>query len=763
MTVPKTIISDLPVCYQIRLTGRVQGVGYRPFVYRMAVQNEVVGEVSNVDGAVHIIAQGKQESIIRFQQALIHEAPQISRPQIESSKEIDLRDVDSFHIVNSATGKGSHVHVPPDYFTCTACQEEMNDRQNRRYNYPFINCTQCGPRYTLIKSLPYDRVNTSMAAFTLCPACEREYRDPNDRRYHAEPLACPECGPQLTFQTSESIITNSNEAIATCVTAIHSGEIVAIKGIGGYHLCCDATNQEVIDRLRQLKARPDKPLALMFPEQGQDGLQFVTQHAELDSDEAASLVSPGRPIVLVKKKTGSTLPDSIAPGLDQIGVMLPYSPLHHLLLKKLQKPIVATSANVGGEPVLTGNEEVEKRLEHITSNFLHHNRSIVRPADDSVLRYIAQRPRPFRIGRGMAPLELRLPFMLDKPMLACGGQMKNTVALAFDDRIVISPHIGDMGTVRSQQVFENVIQDLQALYHVEPEYLVCDAHPGYTTSRWARQQKEKCIEIFHHHAHAACLPGEFPHEQHWLIFTWDGVGYGMDETLWGGETFYGQPGEWQRIATMRPFHLPGGEKVAREPWRSALATSWEIDEHWQQCPFDKELIFAAWQKRINTPKTTAVGRLFDAAAALLDLSHTASYEGQAPMLLESHAQPGNGIPVNLPINESPEGLLQTDWAPLFQMLHHEVKDRSEAAFVFHISMAQVILEQAHRLRDRFGEFAVGLCGGVFQNKLLTELVLDKLTKAGFRAYLPASVPVNDAGLCFGQIVEAASVQGKNDE
>jgi len=317
--------------------------------------------------------------------------------------------------------------------------------------------------------------------------------------------------------------------------------------------------------------------------------------------------------------------------------------------------------------------------------------------------------------------------------------------------------------LRSQQVFESVIQDLQTLYQVEPAYLVCDAHPGYATSRWARQQDKKCIEVFHHHAHASCLPGEFPHETHWLVFTWDGVGYGMDDTLWGGETFYGQAGHWQRVASMRPFHLPGGDKVAREPWRSALAVGWEIEASWQRCPYDNELLFAAWQKRLNTSQTTAVGRLFDAAAALLDFCHMASYEGQAPMLLETHAQHGQAMPLSLPIRETADGLLQTDWEPLFAMLHRDVKNKSDAAGTFHMSMAQTVVDQACRLRDRFGDFAVGLCGGVFQNKLLTELVLDKLKQAGFRVYLPASVPVNDAGLCFGQIVEAVAIQGKTDE
>jgi hydrogenase maturation protein HypF len=768
MTKSVSLQDDSIVCYEIRVAGRVQGVGFRPFVYRLARQYNLTGQVRNVGGEVHITVSGDQASIESFERALISQAPMISRPHLLSSQAVEQQKTKDFHIVSSEPASSRHIHVPPDFFTCDDCLNELNDPSDRRYRYPFINCTQCGPRYTLINRMPYDRPYTSMMAFELCPVCEFEYRDPADRRYHAEPLACPQCGPQLTYQSEQLTISDNESALSACVSALEQGELVAIKGIGGYHLCCDAQNDTAIKRLRKLKSRPHKPLAVMFPQAGTDGLERVRHHVSLDDTGAELLASPMRPILLADKKPDCTLPLSVAPDLDQLGVMLPYSPLHHLLLDKLQRPMIATSANISGEPVLTDNEEVQMRLQHVTKTFLHHNRDIVRPADDSVFRIIARQPRTIRAGRGQAPLEMSMPFSVKQPMLACGGHMKNTIALAFGDRIVVSPHIGDMGSVRSRVIFENVIEDLQRLYQVQADVLVCDAHPDYATSRWAREQKRSLVEVFHHHAHAACLPGEFLNEQNWLVFAWDGVGYGCDQTLWGGETFYGRAGQWQRVASMRPFRLPGGDRASREPWRSAMAIFWEMQQPATQQlvnneTVDLELLHDAWQKRINAPVTTAMGRLFDAAASILDLCHTASHEGQAPMLLESMAQQGRAHAVSLPINVKQDGMLETDWEPLFNLLQDKRLAKHDAAFAFHLSMADAMLEQAKRLREQHGDFAVGLSGGVFQNRLLSELALEKFKQENFRAYLPIRLPVNDGGLCFGQIIEAAAMSGQRHE
>lgn len=743
--------------YRIIVRGRVQGVGYRPFVYRLAGEYRLNGSVSNHGSDVHILAQGAERDLDLFTQALIAQAPLIARPVLLEKSSIQHDALQTFEILPSQTADSMHVHVPPDYFTCPACLAELHDPHNRRFAYPFINCTQCGPRYTIIKTLPYDRQNTSMADFTLCAACAAEYTDPASRRYHAEPVACAQCGPALHLEQPAATLGDPAAAFNAALELLENGEVISIKGIGGYHLCCDATNPVAIQRLRDSKPRPHKPLAVMFPQAGDDELTALRAHVHIDPQQAALLRAAERPVVLVTRHTGSDLPTNIAPGLGEIGVMLPYSPLHHLLLQKFGRPIIATSANISGEPVLTEAQAVSLRLAHITQHHLHHNRPIQRPADDSVWFINAGKPRPIRLGRGASPRELKLPFTMPVPMLACGGHMKNTVALAWSNRLVISPHIGDLDAPRSLAVFAQVIDDLQRLYQVQPEYLVCDAHPGYASTRWAQRQVLPILHVFHHHAHASCLTGEFPHEDNWLVFTWDGVGYGADGELWGGEALYGQPAHWQRMASWRPFNLPGGEKAAREPWRSALALAWACGCEWNEAPADIALLYKAWQQQHNCPATSAVGRLFDAAAALTGVCNKASFEGQAPMYLEHAAREGRGDAITLDLLPDANGILRSDWQPLVPLLMDSDVPQAERAYVFHATLAEALLAQANIIREQQGEFAIGLCGGVFQNRLLTDLVWRKLSDAGYRVYMPEQVPVNDGGLCYGQVVEAAAV------
>jgi len=401
--------------------------------------------------------------------------------------------------------------------------------------------------------------------------------------------------------------------------------IVAVKGIGGYHLLCDARSEAAVLRLRQRKHRNLKPLALMLPCSGKDGLDFVRSYTLATVFEAALLADPLRAIVLVKKRLSTDLAEAVAPGMTDIGVMLPYSPLHHLLLAAFAAPLIATSANISGEPVLTDAEHVETRLSLVADAFLHHNRTILRPAEDSVFRVIAGHAQPIRLGRGSAPLQFKLPFSLASPLLALGGQMKNTVALAWDDRVILSPHLGDLGSPRSQQVFEQTITDLTQLYGITVDRCVCDAHPDYSASRWAERSGLAVHKVFHHHAHASALAAEHHHFEPMLVFTWDGTGYGEDGTLWGGEGLFGAPGSWQRVSSFRPFRLPGAELAAREPWRSALALCWEIGADWTECPAETGLLNLAWQKQLNSPLSSSVGRLFDAAAALTGLVHYADF------------------------------------------------------------------------------------------------------------------------------------------
>ena len=592
-----------------------------------------------------------------------------------------------------------------------------------------------------------------MADFELCPRCRAEYEDPHNRRFHAQPLACPVCGPHLSFEAPHERA-EGDAALDACVEALRRGEIVAVKGIGGYHLMCDALNPAAIARLRASKHRPHKPLALMFPWQGEDGLQRVREELQLDAVTQAALCDASRPIVLIPRRADSTLPDSIAPGLHEVGVMLPYSPLHHLLLESFGSPLVTTSGNVSGEPVLTDNAEAEARMGKVAQAFLHHNRPIARPADDSVLRVIAGSPRLLRAGRGIAPLEFDLPFSLPQPLLAVGGHMKNSIALAWNNRAVISPHIGDLGSPRSLAVFEQVIAELCSLYQVSPQLIVCDAHPGYTSSKWAIRHGLPTLRVLHHHAHASALAGEFFEVANWLVFTWDGAGYGADGTLWGGEALLGKPGAWRRAATLRPFHLPGGERAGRECWRSAAALCWEAGHDWSRADSDTALLHQAWQRRINAPASSAAGRLFDAAASLLGLVQESSFEGQGPMWLEAASSKTNEH-VTLPLRQRDDGVLESDWQPLLGMLRDENISVAQRGGMFHATLAHAALQQARQLRERRGEFSVGLSGGVFQNRLLTEQLIALLEADGFKVCLARHAPYNDGGICYGQLVEAA--------
>lgn len=734
------------------LTGRVQGVGFRPFVYLLAQRFDLKGWVQNQVGQVMIEAEGEANALDGFSAALIDEAPPLSRPHIASVTTIPLRAYISFEIRDSASAGETHIHVPPDLYLCADCQREMQSLQDRRYRYPFINCTQCGPRYTLIARMPYDRANTTMESFSLCDACRAEYEDPASRRFHAEPIACPQCGPQLEFVSGE-VRLQREEALAACIAALRRGEIVAVKGIGGYHLMCDACNAASIARLRERKHRPHKALAVMFK-----GMAAV--RAELDVAERAetALCDASRPIVLLPRSSASTLPDGIAPGLHEVGAMLPYSPLHHLLLAELDGPLVATSANLSGEPVLTEGVEVAARLCKVADAFLHHDRPIARPADDAVLRIIANQTRLIRPGRGIAPIEIELPFALPQTTLAVGGHMKNTVALGWGKRAVLTPHIGDLDAPRSIEVFEQVIADMQRLYGVQAAAIVCDAHPQYASSRWAAKQGLPVQTVWHHHAHAAALALEHGADKIWLTVTWDGVGLGEDGTLWGGETLHGRVGDWQRVASLRPFRLPGGDKAAREPWRSAAGLCWEMGADKSFPVDDITLLHTAWQRGINTPFTSAAGRLFDGVAHLLGLIDHASYEGQGGMLLEQIAA-GEAEVIVLPLNEDAQGVLRIDWQPLMAAMMRSDLPVATRAMQFHSSLAHSIVMQAQRIHAQQAFDAVGLSGGVFQNKLLAELALQELQQAGFDAYLPQQIPCNDGGIALGQLMEAGIKHG----
>lgn len=717
---------------KIKVIGTVQGVGFRPFIYRLAHEYQLMGSVQNLGGFVEIIVQGEIDNINKFIEDIIKKAPPLAKPVIAHQEDIFLEKLNHFQIIESKNTVNSNISVPADYFTCDDCLQELLDPNNPRYLYPFINCTHCGPRYSIIKSLPYDRKNTTMENFTLCSNCLQEYQNPLDRRFHAEPIACPKCGPKISFYDNKQVITENILEIA--IDYLKNGKILAVKGIGGYHLLCDANNDDAVQNLRIRKKRPDKPLAIIV-----DNIEINNKY----------LNDNIRPIVLINKKhINFPFSEHIAPYLNEIGIMRAYSPLHYLLLKQFKKPLVATSGNISGEPVIIDNQEARDKLNTIVDGFLEHNREILRPVDDSVVRIIHNKANWIRLGRGISPLEMTLDYSIEKPILALGGHTKNTIALGFDNRIIVSQHIGDMAGKKSIQLFHQLIEDLKNLYQIQPEVITYDANPSFYSHQWAENQENiEKIKVYHHHAHASHIAGEYPEVNQWLVFTYDGIGYGENHTLWGGEAFLGKAGDWQRVASIREFTLTGGDDAARAPWRSACALCWELNiDYFPEIPYIN-IAHQAFRKKINTFKTSAMGRLFDGAAYLLQLIKKTSFEGQAPMLLEAKAYKTNQC-IKADFYQK-DNILYYNWEKLIYYLLNQ-NNIAEAASVFHTSIAQMMLEKAFILKEKYGEFTIGLSGGVFQNALLTEMVIELFLQHDFKIYTANKIPCNDAGLSFGQ-------------
>ncbi len=749
----------------VTIGGRVQGVGFRPFVYRLAHELNLTGWVYNAAGVVETEIQGSEQQLEDFVRQVIERAPPLARPELLADHPVESEAHSAFVIRPSQADAEPEIHVPPDQFMCDDCLAEVSDPDERRYRYPFINCTQCGPRYTIIRAMPYDRPNTTLRDFPLCPDCHAEYTNPLDRRFHAQPLACAVCGPSLRMIEDGQVTEDNETVIAAAIERIQAGQVLAVRGVGGYHLICDAGNESAVATLRRRKHRPDKPLAVMVPMRGDDGLDGARELAELDAGIAASLADPQRPIVLAPIRLSAKLAPGIAPGLGEVGLMLPYSPLHHLLLEGLDRPIVATSGNLSGEPVLTDPADVEARLCNVADVFVHHNRPIQRPADDPVCRSIAGRVRPIRLGRGNAPLELELPLELDEPTLAVGAFLKNTVALAWKKRGVVSPHIGELDSPRAVEVFRQVTTDLQNLYGIQARQLVCDAHPDFPNSRHVRDSGLPYRRVFHHEAHASAIAGEFGRvDEDMLVFAWDGVGYGRDGSLWGGETYFGRPGQWRRVASLKAFRLPGGDQVTRQPWRTALSLSWHAGFDWPGGPDFDPLLRRAWDTGLASPWTIAAGRLFDGAAALTGTALEASYEGQGPAWLEALSSNGNAHdapPLELVMDE--EGLIRADWSTLTAWLADQSIPAADRAAGFHQAMIDGLVAQAKRLAAEYEFTQVGLGGGVFQNAVLGAGVTSRLNDAGFQPCLPEIHPVNDALISYGQIIERAAGGGVPDQ
>lgn len=754
------------VRWLLRVTGIVQGIGFRPFVYNLAQKYGLAGWVGNDNHGVFIEIEGVTYRLDQFLHDLKSNPPPLAHIETITQKNIPCQNSQAFIIKPSEYKQHAHTLVSPDLCICENCLVELNESANRRYHYPFINCTNCGPRLTIIQDLPYDRPLTTMADFPMCPECEAEYHDPTNRRFHAQPNACPACGPQVWYQTHTGKM--DGDGISLAQQALHQGKIVAIKGLGGFHLACDATNATSVELLRTRKGRLAKPFALMMSD-----MTMVRRHAEVNREEESLLLSRERPIVLLQRKAGSNLADSIAPGNQAIGVMLPYTPLHYLLLA--DTPLVMTSANVSGEPLVKDNTEVLAKLSALADGFLLHNRDIEIRCDDSVVRVIKGEVLPIRRARGYAPFPVTLPFAT-KAVLAVGGELKATFCLTQDKHALLSQHIGDMENLETLHAFEQTVHHYEKLFHCKPEIMVCDQHPRYLSSRWAEQYASghsiPLIKVQHHHAHIAAVMAEngLGGGETVLGFCFDGTGYGTDGTIWGGEVLTATYQDFTRSAYLKPMPLIGGDAAIKHPYRLALAQLWSAGLDWDEelacvavaSAQEKRIIRQQLERNINIIPTSSMGRLFDGISSLLGICHHAHYEAQAAIELEAHAQDDIAITPNTPYvfayQASATGLI-IDPRPVLTAIVADIvaqKPPTLMATYFHYAVADMILHVAQYFRTKHGEQRIALSGGVFQNAYLLKRVRQLLQENQFDVIVHRQVPPNDGGLALGQAVIAAS-------
>jgi hydrogenase maturation protein HypF len=744
--------------WRLKVSGVVQGVGFRPFVYSLATRYGLAGSVGNNSSGVLIEIEGPPPALETFRNQLQAEQPPLARIESVETETAPVTRIPGFSIHLSNTIVGESTPISPDIAICAACLKELFDPADRRYRYPFINCTNCGPRFTIIRDIPYDRPFTTMAAFKMCPACDAEYHDPLNRRFHAQPNACAVCGPSLAFHPGGQ---KAEQALAAAKAALAAGKIVAVKGIGGFHLACDATNATALAELRRRKGRVDKPFALMARD-----LAHIDQYACMNDEEASLLLAKERPIVLLRRKSAGTPSPLIAPGNNQLGFFLPYSPLHHLLVE--DKPLVMTSGNRSDEPIVRDNEEALHRLADLADAFLLHDRDIHVVCDDSVVRIFEGRELPLRRSRGYAPLPVRLANS-GPSVLATGGELKATLCLTKDSHAYMSQHIGDMENIETLEAFDRAFQHLSAIFRLAPERVACDLHPGYLSTHWAEAFSEKCslplVRVQHHHAHIASLLAEhtLSSEQKVIGVSFDGTGYGTDGAIWGGELLLADCRSFSRLGHLKYVPLPGGDAAVKRPYRMALAHLRSAGIPWtddlpcvRATPTDeKKVLDRQLEMRINCVDTSSMGRLFDAAASLLDVRHTVTYEAQGAMELEaiSDVQETTDIQNAYRFEITGDDELIFDPAPLWHAMVDDLRHGTARTMIsarFHRAVANLITELCVIARERFGLTQVALSGGVFQNSLLLELAKGALTQQGFEILTHRIVPPNDGGLALGQ-------------
>jgi hydrogenase maturation protein HypF len=742
---------------QLELEGRLQGVGFRPLAFRLARELKLCGWVRNTTQGVELALQGQASGILEFERRITAELPAHAAIRRFIKTDLPLSPESAFRIVSSTAVGEKTAEILPDLATCAACRSEVLDVRNRRYRYPFTCCTYCGPRYSVLRAFPYDRANTTMRQFTMCRACQAEYDDPEHRRFHAQTSCCAECGPQLALMTADgSVVSVMDAALLAAAQAVRDGSIVAVQGLGGFHLFCDAANQTAVHRLRQAKGRAAKPFALMVRD-----LAHARRLCEISPHEERALTSGGAPIVLLARRSESDreVCAAVAPELDELGVMLAYTPLHLLLLRELAGAAVATSGNLADEPICIEESAARARLGGIASWFLVHDRPIASRVDDSVVRIIAFTEVVLRAGRGHAPLVLETD-RHDMQVVGLGPHQKNTVAHARQGKIILSPHIGTLDTQNAVESYRQTLAHWMQMHCIQDAKLACDRHPDYATTRIAEALCAQPLRVQHHTAHVLSCIAEHRLRGPLLGVAWDGTGYGDDGTLWGGELLRGDQRKLERVGTLRPFRLPGGAAAVREPRRAALGLLFEIEGEacaarasgWNAA--ESRNLMRMLARGLNSPVTTSVGRLFDAVAALLGLRQVADYEGQAAMLLEAAARSWQGRagapPYPLQLRE--EGsLILLDWEPWIRGILEDLAKELHVAQIaarFHQTLAAAITAVALRI----GLEQVVLTGGCFQNRQLCEQAVARLRAAGFQPFWNQRVPPNDGGISVGQVM-----------
>jgi hydrogenase maturation protein HypF len=747
--------------YQVSIQGIVQGVGFRPFVYQQAKAQKMAGYVANTSQGVEMEVEGEAEALEEFLRTLQKDPPPLARITGLQIRPIPLTHEDEFRIAESVVQENRSALISPDMAVCTDCLRELRDPGDRRYGYPFINCTNCGPRYTIIRNIPYDRAETTMAAFTMCQNCDEEYHSPLSRRFHAQPNACPDCGPRVFLHDGQGRLLQEDNPIRKTARLLREGSIVAVKGLGGFHLAVDALQEETVKCLRSRKHREEKPLALMSKD-----LETIARFAWISEEEKENLQSRERPIVLLGKKNPNDVAPSVAPDNHYFGVMLPYTPLHHLLLDQGPDTLVMTSGNLSEEPICIDNDEAFERLKGIADYFLVHNRDIYLRSDDSILQCMSGRTRQMRRSRGFVPMPIFLQESLS-PILACGAELKNTICLTKDNRAFLSQHIGNLENLETLNFFEMTIRHLKQILQIEPEIIAYDLHPDYLSTRYALEQKgRKLIGVQHHFAHMVGCMAEQGIFNTVIGLSLDGTGYGLDGRIWGGEILLGDLSSFERRGHFAYLPMPGGGAAIKEPWRMAVSYLYQAyGEQFrdQPLPFlqrqDKQKIKTLLQmirREINSPLTSSCGRLFDGVAALIGLRDVVAFEGQAAMALEMIQDNREALPYPWEIEEE-NGISLIQPPPIIRGVVEDIKKGNSPGLIsrrFHLTLIEILTRICLDLRNLEGINQVVLGGGVFQNRTLLSGLEEMLQKEGFLVYSKALVPSNDGGIALGQAVAA---------